>query len=92
VNPGRSRCPGLATVDPVKRADLRMLSGIRDELADGRARDARVAAGIRQREIASALGVAPSTVSQWEAGKRVPSAVHALAYGRLLRQLAKRAA
>lgn len=76
----------------MRKADLALIAATRAQLADGSARLARIAAGIRQREMASALGVGASTVSQWESGKRVPSAGHALEYGRLLKQLGKKAA
>lgn len=48
--------------------------------------------GYAQCEAADALGVTRAAVSHWEAGRSVPSAEHALAYGRLLRQLGKAAA
>lgn len=41
-----------------------------------------MAAGVRQVEIAAVLGVSASTVSQYESGRRVPDAEHALAYDR----------
>jgi len=81
-----------ATVDHVRQRDIEALTDIRGQIANGRAKAARKAAAIRQHEIAAALGVVPSTISQWASGKRVPSAEHALAYGKLLRQLARKAA
>ena len=76
----------------MNKRDLALIADIRAELADGRARTARLAANVRLGEMASALGVTSAAVSQWESGTRSPSGVHALEYGRLLRQLAKRAA
>jgi transcriptional regulator with XRE-family HTH domain len=72
----------------VKRRELALIADVRHRLADGRARAERQAAGIRQAEVAATLQVAPSTVSQWESGVRVPSAAHALAYGAILREVA----
>jgi DNA-binding XRE family transcriptional regulator len=76
----------------VRPADVAAVSQIRAELASGAARTARIATGARQSDIAEALGVDRSAVGHWETGKSVPSAEHALAYSRLLRQLAKKAA
>lgn len=76
----------------MRPADLALISATRADLKSGRATIARTAAGIRQFEVAGALGVTRAAVSHWEAGRSVPSAEHALAYGRLLRQLGKAAA
>lgn len=76
----------------VRRVDLALIAQTRADLASGAAREARTAAGIRQSEMAAAIGVARSTVSQWESGLRAPDGDHALAYGRLIRDLAKLAA
>lgn len=43
-------------------------------------------------EFSRALGVSHQSVSAWERGLSVPSAAHALAYGRLLASLARPAA
>jgi transcriptional regulator with XRE-family HTH domain len=64
----------------------------RADLASGAARDTRRAARLSQAEVAAELGVARSAVGHWESGRSIPSAEHALAYGRLLRQLARKAA
>lgn len=64
----------------------------RAALADGSARTRRQAARVRQVELAGLLGVAQSTLSQWETGRRVPDAARALAYGRALAALGRRAA
>jgi DNA-binding transcriptional regulator YiaG len=71
----------------VNRRDLALIASTRAALADGSARERRIAARVQAAEVAAALGVARSTVSQWEAGRRVPGSVHALAYGRLLAAL-----
>jgi DNA-binding transcriptional regulator YiaG len=76
----------------MRQADLAVIAQTRDDLASGRARAARNEARITQAEFASVLGVHRSAVSHWESGRSVPSAPHALAYGRLLRQLGKKAA
>ena len=76
----------------MRAVDLALVSAIRAELADGRARMAREDAGVRQADVAAVLGVSRQAVSKWEAGLCSPSAPHALAYGKLLRQLARRAA
>jgi DNA-binding XRE family transcriptional regulator len=76
----------------MRSSDLALISVTRADLVNGRARGARESAGINQTEMASALGVTRQAVSHWETGRSSPSAAHALAYGRLLRQLAKRAA
>lgn len=76
----------------MRPADLAIIMVTRADLKSGAAREARDAAGIRQSEFASALGVSRAAVCHWETGRAVPSAEHALAYGRLLRSLAKAAA
>jgi DNA-binding XRE family transcriptional regulator len=81
-----------ASLDPVRPADLALIAQTRADLSSGRAREARRLAGLHQHEIAEALGVSRQAVTGWEAGKRAPSSAHALAYGKLLRQLARRAA
>ncbi len=74
------------------RAEIALAKATRDDLASGRARNRRELAGARQGDVAAALGVTRQAVSKWESGQSVPSAAHALEYGKLLRQLAKRAA
>lgn len=75
----------------MRAADVVLVARIRADLKSGRARGAREATLAGQREIALALGVTRTAVSQWEAGRSVPSAEHALAYGRLLDRLTKAA-
>jgi DNA-binding XRE family transcriptional regulator len=76
----------------MRPADLATVSRTRESLASGAARARRIAVGARQSDVAEALGVSRSAVGHWETGRAVPSAEHALAYGRLLRQLGKKAA
>lgn len=76
----------------MRPADLAIVISARADLAAGKAQAARTAAGLSRAEIASALGVSRQAVGSWETGRSVPSAVHALAYGKLLRQLARMAA
>jgi len=85
--------PGLtATLDPMRPSDLTVVREIRAQLADGSAREARERTGLSAADFAAALGVSRQAVSYWETGRCVPSAEHALAYARLLRQLGKKAA
>lgn len=76
----------------MRPADLAAVREIRAQLADGSARGARHATGLSAADFAITLGVSRQSVSNWETGKAVPSAEHALAYSRLLRQLGKKAA
>lgn len=76
----------------MSRRDLARVAQVRADLASGRARQARIAAGVRVHEVAAELGVTPQAVSQWESGRRVPGTVHALAYGRLMEAVARPAA
>jgi DNA-binding XRE family transcriptional regulator len=76
----------------VRPSDLALIAQVRGDLASGRARETRDAAGLTQSEAAAALGVSRQALSKWERGSSVPDTAHALAYGRLLRDLAKLAA
>lgn len=60
--------------------DLLDLAVLRRMVADGTARRIRESAGLSVREVAAAVGVAPSCVSRWERGERVPR--HGAAAGR----------
>ena len=73
----------------MRRSDLTLITRTRADLASGRARKARESAGLHQRAVASALGVTRQAVGHWESGRYAPSDEHALAYGRLLRDLAR---
>lgn len=76
----------------MRPADVAIVSRTRDALAAGTAKAARIAAGARQSDVAGEIGVSRSAVGHWETGKAVPSAEHALAYGKLLARLARKAA
>jgi DNA-binding XRE family transcriptional regulator len=70
---------------------------MRDELKSGKARQARIDAGVSGAEMARELqrhgySVTPQAVFYWETGQNQPTVEHALAYGRVLAALAKRAA
>jgi DNA-binding transcriptional regulator YiaG len=81
-----------STISPVTRQEVALIAQTRRELADGTARERREATGIRLVEFARLLGVSTPAVSQWERAVRVPGARHALAYGRELAALERRAA
>lgn len=76
----------------MRPADVAIVNRTREALASGAARAARVASGARQSDVAGEVGVSRSAIGHWETGTAVPSAEHALAYGRLLARLGKRAA
>jgi DNA-binding XRE family transcriptional regulator len=76
----------------MRPAELALVAAIRADLASGAAARGRREAGARQSDVAAVLGVSRQAVSKWEAGICSPSAPHALAYGRLLRTLGKKAA
>ena len=82
--------------------DLLFVAQVRADLASGRARQARLAAGVKLSEWPprSPPGerVSPQAISQWERRKpgggpvRVPDTEHALEYGRLLEKLTAKTA
>lgn len=76
----------------MRPSDLALIAQTRAELSSGRAREMRDAADLTQSEAAAALGVSRQALSKWERGSSTPDTAHALAYGRLLRDLAKLAA
>lgn len=69
------------------QADLLFAVQVRADLASGRARKTRLAAGVKLMEMAPLLGVTPQVISLWERGKRKPTLEHAVQYGRLLAKL-----
>ena len=79
------------------RQEAALIAATRAALADlgddqvSAARRRREATGIRLGEFAALLGVSTAAVSQWERGVRVPGAKHALAYGRELAALERKA-
>lgn len=78
----------------MRPADLTRANRIRAELKSGAAREARIGAGVSGADVARAMrpAVSPQAVFWWETGRTVPTVEHALAYGRVLAALAKRAA
>jgi transcriptional regulator with XRE-family HTH domain len=80
----------LETAPPAETPDIVLLVEARDAAASGRATRLRLTAGLSQAELAAAIGVSAATVSRWESGDRRPHGATAVAYARLLRQLAER--
>lgn len=70
-----------------RNRDLLELAAIRRQARAGRARDARLQAGLSLAEVAAVIGVAPATVLRWETGQRKPRGLAALRYGRLCQEL-----
>jgi DNA-binding transcriptional regulator YiaG len=76
----------------VRPSDLTAANRVRAHLKTGGARAQRKAAGVSMRNVARVLGVTPQAVHYWETYQNVPTVEHALAYGRLLATLTKKAA
>jgi DNA-binding XRE family transcriptional regulator len=76
----------------VRPSDLAAAARIRADLKSGKAREARIAAGVSAADVARVLGVSEQAVFYWETKRNTPTIEHALAYGRVLAALAKRAA
>ena len=81
----------------MRKSELAEATRVRADLASGRARQARIDAGVSGAEVAREMqrrghGVTPQAVFYWETGVNVPKVENALAYGRVLAALAKRAA
>lgn len=74
------------------RRELTLIAETRAALADGSARARREAAMVSLTEFAAALGMSPAMVSLCERNKRTPGTKLALAYGRELAALERRAA
>jgi DNA-binding XRE family transcriptional regulator len=72
----------------MRHADVVALAEMRAACKNGSARRTRIAAEVTQREVGEACHVSPKTVALWETGQRTPGGHPALAYGRLLRDLA----
>jgi DNA-binding XRE family transcriptional regulator len=72
----------------MRSADLILIAEARKAAADGSARRARQNARLTQVEVGKAIGVSGAAVAMYETGQRVPPTEVALAYGRLLRDLA----
>jgi DNA-binding XRE family transcriptional regulator len=76
----------------VRPSDLAAAARTRVALRAGSAKLTRIQSGVSAAEIARVVGVARTTVCDWEAGRKVPTIEHALAYGRALAALAPKAA
>lgn len=72
----------------MRPSDLASAVRIRADLKSDAAREAREAAGITAADMARVIGVSRQAVSSWETGAVIPTLEHALAYGKVLRQLA----
>jgi transcriptional regulator with XRE-family HTH domain len=72
--------------------ELVLLMEARDAARSGRARRLRTATGLSQAEVAAVIGVSSFAVSRWESGDRRPRGAPAIAYARLLRDLARQLA
>ena len=76
----------------MRPSDLAAAVRIRTDLASDGARETREASGVTAADIARVVGVTRQAVSSWETGAVVPTVGHALAYGRALAALGRRAA
>lgn len=72
--------------------DLHLVALAREHVAAGTARDLRLRHGLSLRDVADFVEVSPSAVLRWEQRDRVPRTRVAVAYGRLLAELASRPA
>ena len=68
--------------------ELALIVEVRRLLRSGEARCRCKAAGVRDAEIACALGVSRSAVNRWQRGERIPRGAAALSFGRLLTKIA----
>lgn len=67
--------------------ELTQLRRVRDQAQSGEARRLREDAGLSLTEVAKAIGVTASAVSQWESGRRRPRGIAALKYAAVLASL-----
>ncbi len=74
----------LGTMNPVNAASIALA---RQLARDGTARQIRLEAGLSLYDVARDLHVAPSAVSRWETGQRVPRGETAARYATLLAEL-----
>ena len=86
--------PAPVSLILVRSSDLAYAARVRGELRSGAARAERIGAGVSGAEVARAMRppVSPQAVFCWETAQKVPTVEHALAYGRVLAAVAKRAA
>ncbi len=68
--------------------DIKLLIAAREASASGRGAQLRKAANLSQVEIGNACGVSAPCVCRWEDGTRRPTGAAAVAYGRVLREIA----
>ena len=73
----------------MRASNLNLLIEARAAAGNGRAARIRELAGLSQAEVADLIGVTPAAISRWEAGERRPTGERAVAYGRVLRQIAQ---
>jgi len=64
--------------------DLTAIASVRRLVIEGGVRALREAAGLTQADIARCVGCTPSTIANYEAGRRVPSGRTAALYGAAL--------
>ena len=79
--------PGLHRHDDgvlEKVDDVVTLARVRNHARSGRARRARLLAGLSLSEVAGPIGVSPVTIFRWETGERRPTGEAALRYADLL--------
>jgi len=76
------------SVASMTEQELLLLRRMREDALSGKARQARIDAGLSQAEIAAVAGVNQTTIALWELGRRRPRGEAALRYARLLRRLA----
>jgi len=76
----------------MRPSDLAMAARVRADLRSGKARRERIASGVSGAEVARAMRVSPQAVFSWETGRKSPTEAHAVAYGRVLAAVARRAA
>ena len=78
----------------LRPSDLAAARRVQDDLKSGAARAERVALGVSGAAVARAMRprVSPQAVFWWETMVNTPTAEHALAYGRVLAALRRRAA
>ncbi|MCU1591669.1 MAG: hypothetical protein JWP11_2925 [Frankiales bacterium] len=68
--------------------EIVLLVRVRRLAKSGEAQALRLAAGLSLREVADAVGISHSNLWRWEAGKRAPRGPAAVAWARLLDELA----
>jgi DNA-binding XRE family transcriptional regulator len=72
------------------RSEVILLVEAREAARSGRGARLRAIAGLSQTELGSAIGVSGTCISRWESGERQPRGAAAVAYARMLRELAEK--